>query len=419
MKSLPRRAMDTTVDRHGHRGTPDPLSWLGTGSNPLANHYRHFRVAERLLLTGHSHQAWPDCAREAQVRAYDDAAELIDEKWSRAFDQAERVQKTYGRLLDDTVGTYALASNTHELLVRWLSALPLATRPRLVTTTGEFHSIRRQLARLAEEGIEITRVDAADPETLAERVAAAVDDHTAGVLISSVLFESARIVPNLGRIQDATLHHGAELVVDTYHHINALPFSLSAQGLDTAFAVGGGYKYCQMGEGNAFLRVPPGCTLRPVVTGWFAEFDALAAPRAGQHQVGYGHGAARFAGATYDPTSQYRGAAVADFFDREGLDPATLRIISQHQIKILTETFDRLDADPKRITRDTGVSTSELGGFLVLETPEAGPLCAALRARGVATDHRGNRLRFGPGPYLADHQLRDAMDALGEVLRQR
>ena len=26
----------------------------------LAVHYSRFRVAERLLLTGHSHQAWPD-----------------------------------------------------------------------------------------------------------------------------------------------------------------------------------------------------------------------------------------------------------------------------------------------------------------------------------------------------------------------
>ena len=29
-----------------------------------------------------------------------------------------------------------------------------------------------------------------------------------------------------------------------------------------AFVVGGGYKYCQLGEGNAFLRFPPGCELR-------------------------------------------------------------------------------------------------------------------------------------------------------------
>ena len=45
-----------------------------------------------------------------------------------------------------------------------------------------------------------------------------------------------------------------------------------AMGLADAFVTGGGYKYCQLGEGNAFLRVPPGRQMRPVLTGWFAEF---------------------------------------------------------------------------------------------------------------------------------------------------
>jgi hypothetical protein len=31
-----------------------------------------------VLLTGHSHQAWPDCAREAMVEYFDDSARLVD-----------------------------------------------------------------------------------------------------------------------------------------------------------------------------------------------------------------------------------------------------------------------------------------------------------------------------------------------------
>ena len=37
--------------------------------------------------------------------------------------------------------------------------------------------------------------------------------------------------------------------------------------LDSAFVVGGGYKYMQMGEGNCWLRVPGDCRLRPIHTG--------------------------------------------------------------------------------------------------------------------------------------------------------
>src|SRR5690606_2293285 len=97
-----------------------------------------FRVAERLLLSGHSHQAWPDRGFEGQRRAWLDAAEFVDEKWERAFEKAERVRRGYRRLLGDPEGPIALAASTHELLVKLPSALPLRERPRVVTTDAEF-----------------------------------------------------------------------------------------------------------------------------------------------------------------------------------------------------------------------------------------------------------------------------------------
>ena len=78
------------------------------------------------------------------------------------------------------MATIALGPGTHDLLMRFLSALPLRARPRLVTTDGEFHSVRRQLDRLAEEGIEVGKI-AADPAgTVAERLARRVDDRDRG-----------------------------------------------------------------------------------------------------------------------------------------------------------------------------------------------------------------------------------------------
>ena len=384
--------------------------------NPLAAHYRAFRVAERLLLTGHSHQAWPDVALEGQVEAFRDAAEQVDEKWSRAFAKAERVRRGIAARLDDRGGDYALAASTHDLLVRLLSALPLRRRPRVVTSDGEYHSARRQLDRLVEEGLELVRLAADEPETLAGRLARAVDDRTALVVVSHVLFESGRIVPGLGELARACERAGAALLVDAYHAVNVVPLSLPAEGLSGAFVVGGGYKYLQLGEGNAFLRVPAGATLRPAVTGWFAEFDALAAPRR-PGEVSYGRGGARFAGATYDPTSHYRAARVLDFFDAEGLDPDRLRALSQHQVGRLAAGFDALDLDPARIDRDRSAPLAALGGFLALRSPRAGALCVALRERGVLTDFRDRTLRLGPAPYLSDGQLDDALAALGEAAR--
>src|SRR5438093_7717920 len=238
----------------------------------LAKHYTRFRVTERILLTGHSHQAWPDVAFEAQQQAWLDAAEHVDDVWDLAFAKANEVRRGFARLLDDTPERIALAQNTHELVVRFLSALPLRIRPQLVTTDGEFHTIRRQLDRLAEEGIEVVKVTAQPAATLAERLAGAVNERAAAVLVSAVLYANAHIVPDLGAVLAACQRAGAELVVDAYHALNVVPFSLREQRLEGAYVVGGGYKYCQLGGGNGFLRMPADCALRPVVTGWFSEF---------------------------------------------------------------------------------------------------------------------------------------------------
>lgn len=391
------------------------LACSGARTPGLARHYTLFRVSERTLLTGHSHQAWPDVAFEAQRRAWLDAAELVDDKWGRAFEVADEVRAGFRHLLDDPDGHIALGQNTHELLIRFLSALPLRERPRLVTTDGEFHTIRRQLDRLEDKGIEVVRVATGGDAPVAAEIAGAVDDRTAAVLVSSVLYRDARIVDGLDEVAAACARAGAELAVDAYHSLNAVPFSVVGTGLRDAFVLGGGYKYCQLGEGNCFLRFPADCTLRPVLTGWFAEFGSLARTSSG---VGYGDGHLRFAGSTYDPVSHYRAAAVFKFFHEQGLDPVRLREISLAQIRRLGAAVDALDAHPALLTRDRSRPLERRGGFLALETPRAGEICCKLRERRVYADYRDRVLRLGPAPYVTGEQLDDAAAALGEVVSE-
>ncbi len=373
----------------------------------LAKHYSRFRVTERILLTGHSHQAWPDVAFEAQQQAWLDSAELVDDVWDKAFEKANEVRRGFARLLDDSPDRIALAPNTHELVVRFLSALPLKKRPRLITTDGEFHTIRRQLDRLAEEGIEVVKVAAEPAATLAERLAQKVDERTAAVLVSAVLYTNAHIVPNLMATLRTCEQLGAELLVDAYHALNVIPFSLRVEGLEGAYVVGGGYKYCQLGPGNAFLRFPADTTLRPVVTGWFSEFTDLSKAPSGR--VEYGPGPARFAGATYDFTSHYRGAAVFKFFEDQNLTVERLRELSQQHIALLVRGLE--SAPDARV--------AALGGFMSFSAPQAARLQEALRRQHIWADHRGDRLRLGPAPYVTERQLRAAIDAVRAAAARR
>jgi len=382
--------------------------------NPLAPDYSRFRVAERLLLSGHSHQAWPDRGFEGQKLAWEDAAEHVDEKWSLAFARAERVREGYRRLLGGADGPIALGPATHDLLVKWISALPLRQRPRLVTTDLEFHALRRQLDRLGEVGLEVVKVPALPAQSVGERVVAAVDGRTSAAFVSAVFYRNAHVAGGLERALKACERVGARLLVDAYHALNVMPFDLGEWGIEGAAVTGGGYKYCQLGEGNAFLRLPPGDELEPVVTGWFAEFDALT----GTHrpgEVGWGSAASRLAGATYDPTSHYRASEVFDFFAGRGLTVEVLADSYRHQVALLAERFDALDLDPAIIDRDRSVPLDQVGGFLALESPRAGELRRALLARGVYTDHRETTLRLGPAPYLSDQQIKEAIEAVAEV----
>ena len=128
-------------------------------------------------------------------------------------------------------------------------------------------------------------------------------------------------------------------------------------------------------------------------TGWFSEFADLSKAPTGR--VEYGPGPARFAGATYDFTSHYRGAAVFKFFEEQKLTPQKLRELSQHQIWLLA-----------------GEVRPDVGGFLAIHTKNAAGLQAALRKQGIWSDHRGDALRLGPAPYVTDDQLNEALDAL-------
>jgi selenocysteine lyase/cysteine desulfurase len=250
---------------------------------------------------------------------------------------------------------------------------------------------------LAEEGIEVVKVVSGPAATLAERLAREVDDRTAAVLVSAVLYTNAHIVPNLRAVLEACERHGAELLVDAYHALNVVPFSLKKEGLERAYVVGGGYKYCQLGPGNAFLRFPADTALRPVVTGWFSEFTDLSKAPSGRVQ--YGPGPARFAGATYDFTSHYRGAAVFKFFEGQQLTPERLRDLSLHQVGILA--------------RGRGLgSLDAVAGFLAVPTTEASLLAQRLKEQNIWTDYRGDMLRLGPAPYVTDAQLNAALQRM-------
>ncbi|MBM4376712.1 MAG: hypothetical protein FJ095_16640 [Deltaproteobacteria bacterium] len=391
--------------------------------------YSRFLRPGRILLTGHSHQAWPDVARDAQLEAFDDAAEFVDHKWERAvFPLVEEVGRgllaRMGCASDDAI---AFAESTHALLVRLFSAFD-HRRLRVVTTTSEFHSLDRQLRRYAEQGLYVRWVDAEPRAGLAERFVAALESEArAGgpvvAALSAVIFEDAWVVREVGAILDACERVGATPVVDAYHAFNAVPLDWGP-AVRSAFILAGGYKYAGIGNGLCWMRVPEHTDLRPADTGWFADFASIAAPRVADgvvlsRPVGYGRGAARFAGATFEASAFYRARAVLRHWDALGLGVAELRARYVAQTRrILDGLSDRgVLGEGRALGRVSADDDARRGAFVSVRHADASGLSAALRERGIWTDSRGANLRLGPAPYVLDSEIDVGLDVLASLVR--
>ncbi|TSD88872.1 aminotransferase [Mycobacterium sp. KBS0706] len=371
---------------------------------------------ERLHLAAHSHHLWPDTVFEAQARYVEDTARLADHKWELIFgDVVPRLQARIAAILTlPDPASLAFAPNTHEFVRRLLSCLPTDRPARVLTTDSEFHSVRRQLARLEEDGLaRVTRVTQEPTADFPARFAAAAE---AGghdlVLFSQVFFNSGYAVPDLAPLVAAVPDPETLVAIDGYHGFMALPTDLSAIA-PRAFYIAGGYKYAMAGEGACFLHVPPGYGPRPRDTGWYAAFGALAGAQDGR--VPYGVDGSRFLGSTFDPSGLYRMLAVLDLLAERGIDvPA----IHAHVLALLAAFAGALDqAGPPDLARGrllVPLDTSVRGHFLTYRTDAAGQIDDQLRAAGIIVDHRDDRLRFGFGLY---HDLAEVPAMAERVVR--
>lgn len=371
--------------------------------------YGAFLRPERLLLTGHSHQAWPDVAEAAQRQAFEDAAAFVDDKWEGAVDKVmARVAKGVAvrlGLSPAEAASIVFGQNTHELVFRLLSCWPFDATTRVVTTTGEFHSLDRQLRRLQEVGVGVVWAEASDRGALAERLLEAIVPGTSLVALSAVLFEDAWVVRELDEIAKRAEEVGAPLLIDAYHAFNVVPLELASLPGEV-YVVAGGYKYAQFGEACCFMWVPAASTRSPLYTGWFADFADLAQPRGkGTRPVGYGEGASRFRGSTFDASPFYRAAAVLDHFDRHGLGPGELRAISLRQTGRIISRLEELGCEEAGLEIVAPREEERRGGFVALRFARPQELTAALRRKGVYVDARGEIVRLGPAPYLLDGEL--------------
>jgi selenocysteine lyase/cysteine desulfurase len=394
----------------------------------------------RLHFAAHSHHLWPDASFEGQLACWQDAAALADAKWDKVMGEVWPEAQTHvaRELGSGQPECIVFAPNTHDLLVRLVSAAPRAHGGplRVLTSGGEFHSARRQFARWVEAGeIELETVEPEPFDSFGSRILEAARKGACDLIfVSHVLFGSGRLFEAVDELAALGRPDGPWVAIDGYHAFMAVPLPLgggarggavdcgadnpspqpppaSGRGRGSqAFYLGGGYKYAMAGEGCAFLHAPTGFGPRPPVTGWFAEFEDLSlAPG----QVGYAPDAMRFMGATFDPSGLYRFNVVQRMLSDNGLDTARISAwVADLQAQLLDALGNTPLADAELLNPlDAGPHAR----FLAFRSPQAQRWNAALKAQNCITDVRGDVLRIGFGLYHDDEDV-DRLAALVRTL---
>ena len=370
-------------------------------------YYSHFLAANPGIqhYACHSHHYWPDVTRTATIQYWDDSANYVDDKWDYIF--GKKIPTTQ-KLIADILNIshpeqIVFAPNTHELVYRLISCFDPKKKLSVLSTDSEFYSFDRQINRLVEQQLaSVDKVSTHPFDDFESRfIKKITENHYDLIFFSHVFFNSGMVVKNIKKIIESVKDSNTMIVIDGYHGFMALPTDLK-EIEDRIFYIAGSYKYAQGGEGCCFMVSPKNSTLRPLYTGWFAGFEALATDGG---NTNYSQDGYRFAGSTMDFAALYRLDAVLSLFKKDGL---TVQKIHTHIQKLQKNFRDHLlEIDHHFLTEKNilSVDYNHHGHFLTFALPSpvhAKTLHDQLKKINIWTDYRASRLRFGFGIYQND-----------------
>lgn len=316
-------------------------------------------------------------------------------------------------ILEDIIqaprGSMTMCQNVTNGLAAILSCLEYTpARNRIVYCAGEFPTVEYLLDAQKRLGAEVVRVGN-DPLSYPEdELLAAIDDRTALVVVSHVLFRTAELVDVRPLVERAHAH-GALVVLDAYQSTGAVPFDVTE--LDVDFLVGGSVKWLCGGPGAGYLYVHPRVVegLAPRMAGWFSHEEPFAfAPP----PIRYAEGIARFTGGTPNMPAYYQARVGYDIIRSVGVN--AIRTKAKRQTTLLYEGARERGWDvpsPEAFERR--------GNHLTVAVPHAEQVKDALIARGIVVDYRPDAgIRIGAHFFTRDEECQEVLEAIDEILRK-
>jgi kynureninase len=313
-------------------------------------------------------------------------------------------------LVGASSGSLTMLPNVTVAAAVLLSSLEFrAPRNRIVMIDGEFPTVRYLVETLGPRlGAEVVVVPSphGDGMTADEsRIRDAIDERTALVFLSHVLFKSAFVL-DVPAVAEECRREGALFALDAYQSVGTIPVSVASVGVDVL--LGGVLKWLCGGPGGAFLWVRPDLRprLRPALTGWMAHpapFDFEPPP------MRWRDDAFRFLLGTPAVPALYAAREGPRIVRRAGVDA-----IREKSLRQTTRLLELLRARGFRSA--TPRDASRRGGTVAVDFEHALEVSRELNARDVVVDFRpGAGIRMSPHFYTADEELDRAFTAIDEI----
>jgi kynureninase len=331
-----------------------------------------------------------------------------EERW---WEMGREVGDKIGAIIGAPADSVSMHENVTTAAMSALSTIhPSPERNRIVCLAADFPSTIYLYRGQEAAGFELTVVPAeADLTVRLDRVLEAIDERTAFVSISHVLFKTSYVMDPVPVTQRA--HEvGAIVLLDGYQSAGIVPVDVTALGVD--FFVGGCLKWLCGGPGTAYLYTRPGLlpTLRPAFTGWFAHRAPFAFDTG---PLEHRDDAMRMMTGTPSIPAYYAALPGLDIIAAVGVE--RIRAKSQEMTARLIELAD-FHGFPTVASRDP----DRLAGTVAVNPPDALQVSRALKARDFVVDYRpGVGIRISPHFYNTADEIARLMAEMSRIVERK
>jgi kynureninase len=356
---------------------------------------REFPILDRTVyMISHSLGAMPRRTRERLTQFADE----WDTRGIRAWEEGWwEMPVTVGNLLGKIIGAgdgeIVMQQNVSICQQIVLSCFDWSQkRNKIVSEAMNFPSNLYNYERL---GARIVTVPSPDGMTIPlESMLAAIDEETALVSVSHVLFRSS-FKQNLAALTNRAHEMGAKIVADVYQSAGTVPLDVRELGVD--FAVGGSVKWLLGGPGAGFLYVRRDLwpTLEPRATGWAAHRNPfIFAP-----EQDYDPGINRFLNGTPNVPAMYSAMSGYEIIGEIGV-PA----IREKSVRQTTRLIGLAEEAGFKVNSPR--DPEQRGGTVVIDVPNGYEIVQELGRRDFLVDYRpGAGIRLAPHFYSKDEEL--------------